>query len=166
MIRLSTFVLLAVTAALAAPAMAHKEHHKNIELTHPWVRAVPKGATLTAGYVKITNTGQEEDRLVGASLTGAGTAELYVTAEEGGVSQMRPVKEGVEIPAGGTVKLETGGAHIMFLDLAKPLDEETYVPGTLTFEKAGKMDMEFFVEPLDGDGQAGPAPAGAAREHH
>ena len=36
-----------------------------LEIEQPWSRALPKGATVAAGYVKIKNTGTEPDRLVG-----------------------------------------------------------------------------------------------------
>ena len=34
----------------------------------PWTRATPGGAQVAGGYLKITNTGNEADRLVGGSL--------------------------------------------------------------------------------------------------
>ena len=154
----TAFAVLAF-ALLIAPAAAHKAHVKSIEITHPWVRAMPCGTTLTAGYAKITNKGEAPDRLIAASLEGALKAELHETTTANGVSSMRAVAGGIEIPPGATVTLATGGLHIMFLDVAKPLEAETYVPGSLTFEKAGRLDLEFYVEPL--------APkANAAAEQH
>ncbi len=151
-------------ATVAWPALAHMAQQKSIEVQHPWVRALPAGGRITAGYAKITNTGAEADRLLSASLDGAGKAELHETLNDNGVYRMRPAPGGVEIPAGGTVTLATGGLHIMFLEVAKPLEEETYVKGSLTFEKAGKLDLDFFVEPVGGKKE--PAGGPASEQHH
>ncbi len=60
---------------------------------------------------------------------------------------MRPLPDGVAIKPGETVELKPEGAHIMFLNLKTSLDADQYVDGSLTFEKAGKIDVEFYVEP-------------------
>jgi len=41
----------------------------------PWIRATPAGAQVAGGYLKITNTGQEPDRLIGGSLPVAAYVE-------------------------------------------------------------------------------------------
>ena len=53
---------------------------------------------------------------------------------------------GIEIPAGATVTLAPGGLHLMFMQLKEPLVEGTKVPVTLTFEKAGTVDVEFKID--------------------
>jgi copper(I)-binding protein len=84
---------------------------------------------------------------------------------------MRPVPDGIEIGPGQTVLLEPSGRHIMFVDLKTSLDADTYVDGSLTFEKAGKVPVEFFVEAGTGkphhSDPAGtdPAPAGNHESH-
>ncbi|MFG1316650.1 copper chaperone PCu(A)C, partial [Xanthobacter autotrophicus] len=50
------------------------------------------------------------------------------------------------IPAGGSVALKPGSYHIMFLNLKEPLKEGTKVDGTLTFEKAGTVAVQYQVE--------------------
>ena len=42
---------------------------------------------------------------------------------ENGVMKMAKLKDGLNIPAHGTVRLAPGGYHIMFTHLTKPLDE-------------------------------------------
>ncbi len=58
---------------------------------------------------------------------------------------MRPVAGGLALPAHTSTKLDPGGIHLMLLDLKGPLVEGTKVKGTLTFEKAGTVDIEFAV---------------------
>ena len=59
--------------------------------------------------------------------------------------KMGELADGIEVPAGGTVTLAPGGMHIMFMKLKQPFVEGTAVPLTLTFEKAGSVDVELSV---------------------
>src|SRR5262249_32667650 len=53
---------LAVTAASAGDYKAG-----SLDISSPWSRATPKGSSVAAGYVKITNSGSAPDRLIGRS---------------------------------------------------------------------------------------------------
>ena len=74
-----------------------------------------------------------------------------MSVDGNGVMTMRPV-EAIEIPAGGTAELKPGGFHIMFLDLKMGAVEGERFKGTLTFEKAGTVEVEFAVEAMGGAG--------------
>src|ERR1700694_4856424 len=69
--------LFAVAAMSAGAASADDYKLGALEIGHPWSRALPKGATVAAGYVKIKNTGTEPDRLVGGSTPVAGRFEIH-----------------------------------------------------------------------------------------
>jgi copper(I)-binding protein len=118
-------------------------------IVHTWVRATPPGATATVGYGKITNIGAVADRLISASLSGARGAEIRSTTAREGIVNMPPLKDGIPIPAGQTVELRPGDLSIMFSGLTSSLEQDMYVDGTLTFEKAGKIAVEFFIEPTE-----------------
>ena len=49
------------------------------------------------------------------------------------------------------MKLEPGSYHIMFMELKAPAVEGVKFPGTLTFEKAGTVKVEFAVEKAGGE---------------
>ena len=148
-----TFAILFVTSQ---HLFAHGFTVGEIELDHPWSRETPEGARVAAGYVRIVNNGSQADRLIAVSGEIAGRTEVHemgVNAQ--GVMTMRPV-DGVEIPAGGEVELKPGGYHIMFLDLTGANKEGESFKGTLTFEKAGTVEVEFAVEAMGGGhGQGG-----------
>ncbi|MDX2308617.1 MAG: copper chaperone PCu(A)C [Hyphomicrobium sp.] len=135
-----------IMAIPSSMALAHETKAKKIEIVHPWIRSVPKGSTVTAGYVTIKNVGKKPDRLLSASLDGAAKAEIHATTIDNGVASMRRLDEGVEIAPGAEIDFAPNGMHIMFLDLTKSYDEDTYIDGTLVFEDAGKVKVEFFVE--------------------
>src|ERR1700686_4764861 len=89
-----------------------------LEIGQPWSRALPKGATVAAGYMKIKNTGTEPDRLGGGSTPVAGSFEIHEMTMDKGVMKMRPLASGLEIKPGQTVELKPGSLfHVMMKDL-------------------------------------------------
>ncbi|MCC2654412.1 MAG: copper resistance protein CopZ [Microvirga sp.] len=140
-----------VAAQGAAPAMVKAG---SLTLEQPWSRATPGGAKVGGGYLRITNTGTVSDRLTGGSLPVASKVEVHEMRLEGDVMRMKAVEGGLEIKPGATVELKPGGLHLMFMDLKEPLKEGQTVKGTLTFEKAGSIAVEYTVR-----GMGGAAPA-------
>jgi len=64
-----------------------------------WVRAVPPVASMSAAFLKIRNTGDEEDVLVGVVSSASEAAEVHATTVEGGMMRMRRLDR-VPIPPG------------------------------------------------------------------
>jgi copper(I)-binding protein len=124
----------------------------------PWARATPGGAQVGAGYLKITNKGTEPDRLVGGSLPISTSVEVHEMAMTDGVMKMRMLEKGLEIKPGQTVELKPGGYHLMFTGLREGLKEGKPVKGTLVFEKAGTVEVEYRVAPI-GARSGGSSPA-------
>jgi periplasmic copper chaperone A len=146
-------IALAVTIMapiFAVAAGAHEFKLGPIEIDHPWSRATPKGATVASGYFKIKNTGAASDRLVGGSSEAGSRFEIHEMTMDGGVMRMRPVGKGLEIKPGQTVELKPGSFHVMILGLKKPLQQGNRFKGTLVFEKAGSVDVEYVVEAMGG----------------
>jgi periplasmic copper chaperone A len=144
-------VLLAAVLSLTASfASAHEYKAGALEIKHPWARATPKGATVAGGYLKITNTGKDADRLVGGSVTAAGKFEVHEMSMDGGVMKMRPLANGLEIKPGATVELKPGSYHLMFVGVTQPFEQGKRVKGTLQFEKAGTVEVEYAVEAIGG----------------
>jgi periplasmic copper chaperone A len=154
--KIKAVVLAVALALIAGPGVAQTYKLGSIEIEQPWARATPKGATVGAGYMKITNTGTEPDRLVGGSAPFAQRVEVHSMTMENGVMQMREVKDGVEIKPGETVELKPGGYHVMFVDLKGPLKQGEDVSVTLKFAKAGTVEVKY---PVGAVGAGGPAMA-------
>lgn len=147
--------LVALCAFAANVATAHEYKAGSIEIGHPWSRATPAGANVAAGYLTLKNEGAEPDRLVAVTAEIAGKGEIHemrVSAE--GVMTMRPVAEGIAIPPGGEVDLKPGAFHLMFTGLTAPAVEGKKFKGTLRFEKAGTVEVEYAVEGIGGDPHA------------
>lgn len=146
-------------AAVIAPAQAHGYKAGDLTIGHPWTRATPGGAKVAAGYLTVTNGGKTADRLIGASVDGVGAVELHQMKVVDNVMTMREVKDGLEIKPGATVELAPGGHHMMMMGLAAPFKEGQMIKGTLRFEKAGTVPVEFKVEAM------GATPSGE-HDHH
>mgnify|MGYP001079771905 CR=1 FL=1 len=145
--RLLAFLLPAVTGAVmavAATAAAHEYKLGDIVIHHPWARASAGNAKTAAAYFGLVNTGAEPDRLIAAEAT-VGRAELHTHIHEEDVVKMRQV-EAIDLAAGETVTLEPGGLHVMLMDLVEPLKEGNSFPLTLTFERAGSIEVEVKIE--------------------
>ncbi|MBK1624897.1 copper chaperone PCu(A)C [Afifella marina] len=157
--RLVTKLFAAAFVFAATPALAHGYKLGNLEIGHPWTRATPPSATAGGGFLKITNTGDEDDRLVSASSPISGRVELHTMDMSGGVMKMRQLEDGIPVPAGATVELKPGSLHVMFIDLTAPIEEGANVPVTLTFEKAGSVDVEMSATAV-----GAPSPGGKPME--
>jgi periplasmic copper chaperone A len=114
----------------------------------PWTRVTPGGAQVAGGYLKITNKGTEADRLVGGTLPVAGAVEVHEMAMTDGIMKMRRLEKGLEIKPGQTVELKPGNYHLMFTGLREGLKEGPPIKGTLVFEKAGSVEVEFRIAPI------------------
>ncbi len=147
---------------MPAPAATKTYSVGALRIEAPWTRATPKGAQIGGGYLKITNTGKEADRLVGGSLPIAGRFEVHEMATVDGVMKMRHLPQGLEIKPGASVELKPGGYHVMFMQLKEPLVAGKPVKGTLVFEKTGTVEIEYSVAPIG----AREMPAGGGHSHH
>ena len=134
----------------------------SLQISLPWSRATPKGATVAGAYLKITNNGTTADRLVSGSSPVAGRFQVHEMTMDNGVMKMRPLKGGLEIKPGQSVELKPGSYHIMLLDLKQPLQKGEHVKGTLTFEKAGSVDVDYTVV---GVGETAGAASSAPSSH-
>ncbi len=145
---LSITRVVALLSLLFVPTfvLAHGFKLGSLEIGHPWTRATPKGADVAGGFLKITNTGTADDRLVAVTVETIARIEIHEMKTENGVMSMRPLKDGLPIPAGETVELKPGSFHIMMMGLSQPFVEGTMVKGKIIFEKAGSADIEFKVE--------------------
>ncbi|MBL9059152.1 MAG: copper chaperone PCu(A)C [Mangrovicoccus sp.] len=148
---MTRFVLVALAALLLSTAAhAHGVTAGDIEIIHPAIPAPPASAISAAGYMAIANTGSEADTLVGIE-TGAAARVMLHGTEHGadGVARMAHIPA-IEIPAGETVLLVPGGMHVMLMGLAAPLVAGDMVPATLVFDHAGRVAIEFMVDPPNG----------------
>lgn len=153
---LSALVALVSVAVVASSGNAADVKVGALQITAPWARATPQGASVGGGYLTITNTGTTPDRLTGGSTPVSERLEVHEMTMDNGVMKMRPVTGGLEIKPGQTVELKPGGYHLMFPGLKQHLQQGHTFKATLSFEKAGNVDVTFDIMSMGATAPGGP----------
>ena len=151
-----------ITRALAASALslfvmtgtafAHGYKLGDLEIQHPNARAMLPGQKVGGGFMTIINNGKTDDKLVSVTSPVSDDVQIHEMSVTDGIMKMRQLKDGVPLPAGKTVTLKNGALHVMFMNVKTPFKEGDKVPGTLHFEKAGDVAVEFMTGPANGKG--------------
>lgn len=118
----------------------------SIEIRRPWVRLASELPWRAAGFATLTNTGAQPDRLIAASSPTAEKVEIHAIKVVRGDIAMRPLDHGLALPPGVTLTLQPRGYHLLLIGLREPPSLGARLPVTLTFEKAGSIDVELVVE--------------------
>ncbi|WP_375409707.1 DUF1775 domain-containing protein [uncultured Methylobacterium sp.] len=158
-------VLAAQTGPATTGTVSSTVKAGDLTIETPWMRATPGGAKVAGGYVRITNSGSQPERLTGAAIPLAGAGSIHSMSMEAGVMRMAVVEGGLVIAPGQTVELKPGGYHLMFEDLKGAPTAGEPIVGSLTFERAGQVTVTFAVAPIGAKGPTG-TPAGKPSGHH
>ena len=139
-----------VATSIQAPAAAENQVGVgDLRIMHPWARASAGHGNSGAAFMTIANTGGADDKLVSASTANAGKTEIHETTMVDGVMKMRMLMGGLAIPAGGKVVLKPMSLHVMLMGVTDKLIEGETLILTLTFEKAGSVEV---AVPIAGPG--------------
>lgn len=148
----TSLAILTLLMAFAGPVIAHETAVGDLQIIHANIPEPAAAAKSAAGYMVIANDGAEPDALIGIETPAAQKAMLHESATDAqGVATMTHIDR-LPIPAGDAAVLEPGGFHIMLMGLTAPLTEGQMVPATLVFEKAGRVQIEFMIDPPGGGG--------------
>lgn len=129
-------------AALLFLAWSAWAEDSGLTVTEAWARPTVGEGRMTAAYMIIGNPGSTKVVLKGVRSPNAERVELHETKmSKDGVMQMRPLANGLPIPARGEAMLAPGGAHIMVMGLTAPLAEGDELLLTLEFAEAATMEI-------------------------
>lgn len=99
------------TSSTASPDAA-------LTLEDGWVKAADEG--MTAAFGTLRNDTGSDIVITGGTSPVAGAAETHIMETgDDGVMVMAEAPDGLTVPAGGTLSLDPGGAHLMLMDLAE-----------------------------------------------
>lgn len=112
-----------------------------IKVTDSYARSASPAAKTGAAFISLMNMSDADDRLIGAASPAAKRVELHTHIENDGVMRMVHVEEGFPVEAGGMIVMQRGGQHVMLMGLNGALVQGAEVPVTLTFEKAGEVEI-------------------------
>lgn len=146
---------------LSAPAAAEMAEIGDISIRDAWVRASIGSAPNSAAYMVVETSGDQPDRLVGASSPAADQVQMHAHVMDGDIARMRPV-EAIEVAPGEPTLLQPGGLHLMLVGLQQKLTEGESVAVTLRFEEAGEVTLEVPILPVTAQG---PMHHGASGTH-
>jgi copper(I)-binding protein len=129
----------------------------NVMIHDAWMRAPIDVSNNSAAYMTLEVVGDQADRLLAAETPAAEKAELRTYWMEGCFAH-RPQVEAIEISLGKQTVLDPGGLHIMLVDIQRELVAGKTIPLTLTFEKAGSVEIRVPVQEerqrtADGEGK-------------
>jgi periplasmic copper chaperone A len=130
---------------LATPAVAHEIKIGDLEIVHPWARATAGASTTGAVYMRIENNGDTDDQLVSMTTDAAERVEMHTSTEDNGVASMQKV-DAIDLPAHSTTEFKPGKYHVMLVGVDPPLREYDTFKMTLVFAKAGRVEVEVYVE--------------------
>jgi len=150
-----------ISIALALVAVLWTGHAlaQNVEVKNPWARATVQGQKASGAFM--TLTAKTDTTLVGVASSVAGLAQVHEMKMDGNVMQMRPLPDGLRLPAGKAVALKPGSFHLMLMDLKVPLQKDTTIPVTLRFKDAKGVESTLDLKvPVSTS-----APAGDAAGH-
>ncbi len=106
-------------------------------------------------YLTIANAGAEPDALLAGETTVCQTVEPHAMRLDGDVMVMTYLPDGLPIPAGGSVTLAPDGDHVMLVGLTQDLRPDTTFAISLTFRRAGVVQLTSSVRwVLSTDGAA------------
>lgn len=130
------------------PALARDYTIGALRVQQPVARASFPGQPSGAAYLSIENSGKHADKLVAVSTPIAASAQIHTMTMEGNVMKMREA-DGIELKPSSKIAMQPGnGYHIMLMGLKQPLKVGDHFPLTLTFAKAGKLDVSVDVKEI------------------
>ena len=129
-------------------ALANGIEFKQLEIDGAWIKETPPNHPVTGGYLKVENDGNTADVLISVSADFAMKSEIHEMKMEGDVMKMRPLENGLVIPADGEVHLKSGGYHLMFMKLNQQMIPIDVHQVTLTFKNSGSITIPMNVHKM------------------
>ena len=145
-------LLVALVGALSLGASACSSDTESADTTLPaettftvdgaWARTSPMESTVGAAYMNITASA--DDALVGASvdMSVAMMTQVHETTTAADGSMGMQEIASIPMVAGTPLVLESGGFHIMIMELVAPLEVGTSITVTLTFASGATTTVE------------------------
>ncbi|GEO42951.1 hypothetical protein SAE02_70990 [Skermanella aerolata] len=132
----------AITLVFAFVVSVHAKTARvgDIVIEQAWARATTPSAKTGATYLVVRNSGSEPDSIPSLETPVASHTVAHQTRQEGSVSRMSEASP-LNVPPGGALEMKPGGTHIMLMDLKSGLKLGQQFPLTITFEKAGKVEV-------------------------
>ena len=140
---MASVFLITLAIQFLAPITTGHAGASPIKVENAFTRPTLGGASVAVGYMTLTNAGKTDDWLESVTSDISATSEIHETKMENGMMEMRELPKGLVVPAGATVAFKPGAYHIMFVRIKHAVKPGDTIHATLTFEKAGKIAVDF-----------------------
>ncbi len=134
----------------------------DVHAEQAWIREPPPVAAPLAGYVRLANRGGRARTLVAVNGGDVRSVEVHRTVYREGIARMQRLPT-LELPAGATVELRPGGAHLMLFGVRAPIVAGASLLLHLEFADGESLPVRFTVVPSAGP--AGPAGTGTNKRN-
>jgi copper(I)-binding protein len=156
------FLVLSMAASAAAFAAGSAD---SVQVSNPYVRAIPPGAKATGAFMTMKNEGSADAKLVKAESSAAKHVQLHSHIDNNGVMEMRQVPS-IEIKAKGETLLKPGSYHIMLIEPTVSLKPGDKVAFTLHFADGSSKQVEAPVKMPEAAAPPPPAMQMAPGQEH
>ncbi len=119
----------------------------DISVSDPYVRAMPPGQPTSLAFMGITNNSSKDHAVLDAEGTVAKMVQLHTHTMKNGMMHMHKVEK-IDLPAGKTVMLQSGGLHVMLMGLKQDLKPGDMVAINLVFEDGSKKKLDVPVRKI------------------
>ncbi len=132
-----------ITLILCLFSMQIMADSSKVEFSGGWIKQLPPVVPMRAGYVKITNSSDQDATITAMQSDALETVELHETTMKDGMMQMVQ-RDSFVIPAKGSTDLKPGGKHIMLINPLNSLTIGDKVDLMVTFSdsKTQKIQLE------------------------
>ncbi len=142
--KMRTLCCVVLLICFGSVVQAQDESTPALLVSNAWVRPTapaldgnatpeaPLPGTVTGAFMLIQNTSDQDYTLISVSDDFAAMTQLHSTSMDGGVMKMQMI-DSIDIPAGETVELASGGYHVMLMNVTRDLYPDTAVALMLTF---------------------------------
>jgi len=142
------FLALIFALCAALPAAAHEFFLGDLQIIHPALPATPVNANSAAVYMALANDGDQDERLLGIETPFGMVRFIGPVTDAQGNTRMQE-RAWIDIPAGEIILLARGELRGSLANVNYPLVEGGEVTGTMIFEKRGRFDMFFMIDPVE-----------------
>ena len=93
-----------------------------LSIEQAYVRGLPPGQVVTAGFMRLVNSGGQDVVIIGARTSSAERTEIHAHRQRDGMVRMEQVAS-ITVPAHGVFVLMPGDHHLMLINLHRYLKE-------------------------------------------
>ena len=137
------FLAALLPVLLACGKQSQESTSSGLQVREAWVRAMPPGSPVAAGYMQLHNPGRTALRVSGLSSPLAERVEAHDMTMENG--QMRMRESEIALAPGESLALEPGGRHLMFFGVKAPFAEGQSVALTIRLDDGSSQQLSLPV---------------------